>query len=82
MPPRIVSAAPKPLLPPGTYWCAVAAYADGSGLLGVYGPYPTREAAERHAEQLKNAGVHKYDGCWEFKPLHLIDLGVTTDDQH
>lgn len=65
-------------LAPGTYWCSVVGYADGSALLGAYGPYATKEAAEQHAVQLRAAGVHA-DHAWEARPLHLIDLGVTSD---
>jgi hypothetical protein len=76
---RVTAAAPKQLLAPGTYWCAVVAYADGSGLINVYGPYPSRDAAEQHAAQLKAAGVNAHQS-WDFEPLHLIDLGVTTSE--
>jgi hypothetical protein len=79
MPPRVTHDAPRQLLAPGTYWCAVVAYADGSGLINVYGPYPSKEAAEQHAQQLKNAGVNAHQS-WDFEPLHLIDLGVTTSE--
>lgn len=63
-------------LPAGTYWCSVVSYADRSGLLGVYGPYPSPSAAESHADQLKGTGVHS-GHLWEVKPLHMIDLGET-----
>lgn len=64
----------KPLLPPGTYWCAVVSYAGGSGTLGVYGPYSGKLTAEDAAADLRKAGVHR-DAHWEIEPLRLIDLG-------
>jgi hypothetical protein len=62
------------LLPSGTYWCAVVSYIDNSGLLGVYGPYPTEEIAIAAGSDLQDAGVHRNDK-WEFVQLRLIDLG-------
>ena len=67
-----------PLFPPATYWCAVVSCFDRSGLLGVYGPYPTEDAAEAASGQLRVAGVHP-DQLWETRRLHLIDLGELND---
>ena len=65
-------------LAPGIRWCAVASYAGGSGLPGIYGPYPTEDFAKDAAGQLRAAGVHP-DHSWQIEPLRLIDLGATND---
>lgn len=75
MPPR-TPAAPKPLLPAGTYWCAVVAETDGSGINDVYGPYLRKANAEEAAKDLREAGIHPHQ-AWDVMPLRLIDLGDT-----
>lgn len=59
---------------PGTRWCAVFSYADGSGILGVYGPYRSKARAQQHVKALQEAGVHPHQTA-EILPLRLLDLG-------
>jgi len=59
---------------PGTRWCAVVSYPDRSGTLGVYGPYQSQPGAQKHAKQLKEAGIFREE-LWEFLPVRRIDLG-------
>ena len=65
---------PDLLLPPGSYWCAVVSHHDRSGILGAYGPYPSKDAAEGACARLRETGVHEYD-LWEARPLHALGLG-------
>lgn len=65
---------PNDMAKPGTYWCAIASYHDGSGPLGVFGPYRTQQYAEAHAAQLRDVGVHPNEK-WETLPLRRIELG-------
>jgi hypothetical protein len=59
----------------GTRWCAIAKYADGSGILGVFGPYPTKAAADNGAKQLREIGVHMHDE-WIVMPVRRVDPGT------
>jgi hypothetical protein len=60
---------------PGTRWCAVVSYPDGSGILGVYGPYRAKARATSHVKALQEAGIHRLE-TWEILPIRKIDLGA------
>jgi hypothetical protein len=64
---------------PHSCWCIVVSHADRSGLLGAYGPYQGKDAAERAAELLRHAGVHQY-GLWECVALHAVDARPVPGD--
>jgi len=65
---------PNPLTVPGTYWCAVVSYYDGSGIRGVYGPWPRKARAEEAVRRLQEAGIFEHDN-WNVMPLRQLDLG-------
>ena len=62
------------VLPPGTYFTAIAHYPDGSDILSSYGLHVTKGAAEAYAKRLREAGIH-VDETWTVTPLRIIELG-------
>lgn len=78
-PPLLASTRASALLPPGNYWCNVVRYADGSAVLGVYGPYCSQEEANKESRRLQDAGIYVHD-AWEATPLRAIDLGAQEGD--
>jgi hypothetical protein len=69
----------KPMLAPGTYWCVLVAYHDGSAVRGIYGPYARKATAEDALTQLRAIGAYP-DDDWKVMPLRLLDLGEATDE--
>lgn len=61
---------------PGTRWCLVASYCDGSAIRGVYGPYPSKSAAENAGKQLREIGVYDLDE-WQVLPLRKVNPGTS-----
>lgn len=60
---------------PGLRWCAIAAYYDGSGIRGVFGPYKYKAATEKAVKALQEIGVFENDD-WTVMPLRKIDPGI------
>jgi hypothetical protein len=59
----------------GTRWCAVASYHDGSGLLGIYGPYGSKGAADAQVKNLIAIGIYVNEK-WETMPIRRVAPGT------